>query len=222
MFGKKICFGLCLLIVTCALQLTAQNVRSGSITGNLWVVPVSQAASVAFPAPIATPDATFTTNGMTYIGQYITTSPAAHCFTIAKFLGGCPTIAYNLKFSGLTNPNLGGVVSETTPMGGTNYGVLIEFSGNINLTNGQEITILHDDGVSLEIDDVPVSGFSNGVNVPLLESVIGYCSSRSCSRCSDMGCVTSSAYSTCGRTGFGDYESPFCPKTRRWRHYDAM
>jgi hypothetical protein len=53
----------------------------------------------------------------------------------------------------------------------TSYGRIIEFTGSLNLTNGQEIQILHDDGVALEIDGTPLAGFSNGANVPLLEYV---------------------------------------------------
>ncbi|HKM48916.1 MAG TPA: hypothetical protein VJX69_15090 [Terriglobales bacterium] len=146
---------------------------TGRIQGKVWVVSPTQAGDVVFPAPTSTPDATFSTNGITYIGQFInTTNPATHCFTITRFLGGCPTPVFKLVYSKLPNTYLGGAAAgPTTAMGGTDYGVIIEFTGTVNLTNGQEITIFHDDGVSLMIDGIPVSGFGTGVNVPLLESV---------------------------------------------------
>ena len=91
------------------LSLTA-NAQSGSIQGQVWVVSYDQAANVAFPAPTATPDATFSTNGIAYIGQQ-----PNNCYTIASFLATCGTAAYNLTFSGEINPYLGGSVRSNTP-----------------------------------------------------------------------------------------------------------
>jgi len=42
---------------------------SGSIQGRIWVVNPQRAADVTFPPPTAPPDATFSTKGITYIGQ---------------------------------------------------------------------------------------------------------------------------------------------------------
>jgi hypothetical protein len=142
----------------------------GSIQGKLWVVSVADASNVRFPPPSATPDATFTTNGITYIGQDAK-NHGAHCYTVGRFLGGCPTAEYNLRFSGLTNPILGGVVDVNTPMSGANYGIIIEFTGSIFFTHKQLIQILHDDGVSLMIDGTQIAGFGSVVTPPILESV---------------------------------------------------
>ena len=150
----------------------ASAAASGRIQAKVWVVSVAQASNVTFPAPLATPDMTFSTNGVTYIGGWYSGQlPAAHCFTISKFVGGCETRAFKPKYSGLYNSYLGSPVNATTAMGGNNYGVIMQFTGSLNLSNGDTITILHDDGVSLLIDGAPVSGFSSGVLWPVLESV---------------------------------------------------
>jgi hypothetical protein len=57
-------------------------------------------------------------------------------------------------------------------MSGRTWGILIEFTGTANLAKGQEISILHDDGVALEIDGQRISGFDPLPTAPLLESAI--------------------------------------------------
>jgi hypothetical protein len=52
-------------------------------------------------------------------------------------------------------------------MSGKDFGIMIEFTGTVNLTNGKEIAIIHDDGVSLMIGGSPVSGFGNGIGETL-------------------------------------------------------
>jgi hypothetical protein len=158
----------CALALAAFLSLTTQFASAqGSISGKLWVVSPSQASDVTFPPPSATPDATFTTNGIAYIGQNST-----HCYTIGSWLNTCGTPAFGLAFSGLPNPNLHNMTAKTgTKMSGTNYGVIAEFTGTVNLTNGQGISIIHDDGVSLMIDGVAVSGFDSFITAPILETV---------------------------------------------------
>lgn len=144
--------------------------QGGNIQGKLWVVSVADASNVQFPPPSATPDATFTTNGIAYIGQD-GKNHGRHCYTIGRFLAGCTTAGFDLKFSGLTNPILGKAVDGTTPMSGANYGVIIEFTGSIFFTHKQPIQILHDDGVSLMIDGAQITGFGSVITPPRLESV---------------------------------------------------
>jgi hypothetical protein len=52
--------------------------QGGNIQGKLWVVSVADASNVQFPPPSGTPDATFTTNGIAYIGQD-SKNPGHHC-----------------------------------------------------------------------------------------------------------------------------------------------
>jgi hypothetical protein len=144
------------------LSLTA-HAQSGSIQGKVWVVSYDQAADVAFPAPSATPDATFSTNGLAYIGVQ-----PDNCYTIASFLTGCGTQGYNLTFSGESNPYLGGIVGPDTPMSGSGWGVMIEFTGTVSLKNGEKIYMVNDDGVALQIDGNLIPGFPNGVTAPSL------------------------------------------------------
>jgi hypothetical protein len=158
-------------------QLSPANATgaSGSIQGRLWVVNPQRAADVIFPPPIAPPDVTFSTNGITYIGQQeVTGQPDwRHCYTIGTFLNGCETHSFNLKFSGIPNPNLpdGRPALNETPMSGSTWGIIIEFTGPVSLTNGSPINILHDDGVALEVDGKPISGFNPHTTQAFLESV---------------------------------------------------
>jgi hypothetical protein len=164
-------YSLLALVVLCfPLAASAQ----GNFQGKLWVVDVAQASDVTFPAPTATPDATFSTDGIAYIGQQETgEANAAHCYTIGKFLNGCGTHSFNLQFSGLSNPNLphGKAASSTTAMSGGSWGIMIELTGEVGLTNGSPIQIIHDDGVAVKVDGNVVSGFNPYVTVPNLDSV---------------------------------------------------
>jgi hypothetical protein len=142
---------------------TNLSASAQTFQANVWIVEVPQAATVSFPVP--TPDVTLQTNGIAYIGQQ------GNCITIGKFLSTCSTptipagVSNGLKFSGLPNPNLHNTAANAnTHLNNTHYGELIEFTGTVNLTNGQPIQILHDDGVALQIDGVPITGFSSGVN----------------------------------------------------------
>ena len=57
-------------------------------------------------------------------------------------------------------------------MSGNTWGILIEFSGTANLTHGQELSILHDDGVALKIDEKIILGFDGGLTTPVMESAV--------------------------------------------------
>jgi hypothetical protein len=136
------------------------------IRGKVWVVSVAQASNVSFPPPTAIPDATFETRGIAYMG-----SEPKNCYTLESFLTGCASRGFDLKFSGLANPNLGGIAAgPATAMSGSTWGVLIEFNGTADLVKGQGISVLHDDGVALQIDGQPIAGFDALPAAPLLES----------------------------------------------------
>jgi DNA-binding winged helix-turn-helix (wHTH) protein len=138
------------------------------IRGKVWVVSVAQASHVAFPRPSATPDATFITRGIAYLG-----SAPKNCYTLVSFLTECGIPGFELKFSGLANSNLGGAAAGPgTAMSGNTWGILIEFSGTANLTHGQDLSILHDDGVALKIDEKIILGFDGGLTTPVMESAV--------------------------------------------------
>ena len=130
------------------------------------MVSVARASNVTFPPPDTIPDATFVTKGIAYIG----TSPK-NCYTVASFLSECSIGAYELKFSGIPNSNLGGApAGPDTAMSGDTWGILIEFVGTTNFLKGQDISILHDDGVALEIDGRPIPGFDALPTAPIMET----------------------------------------------------
>jgi DNA-binding winged helix-turn-helix (wHTH) protein len=148
--------------------------RSGSplnpglspIRGKIWVVSVARASNVSFPPPDSIPDATFVTKGIAYIG----TGPK-NCYTVASFLTECAIGGYELKFSGIPNSNLGGApAGPDTAMSGDTWGILVEFVGTTNFIKGQGISILHDDGVALEIDGQPIPDFDALPTSPIMET----------------------------------------------------
>jgi DNA-binding winged helix-turn-helix (wHTH) protein len=138
---------------------------SSRIQGRVWVVSVSEATHVAFPPPNRIPDATFTTEGIAYIG----TGPD-NCYTLATFLEDCANRAFGLRFSGAPNSNLGGgAAGPNTALSGSKFGIIIEFTGTTLLAQGEAITILHDDGAALKIDGQPIPGFDPNVTGPVAE-----------------------------------------------------
>lgn len=163
---KSTILTLALVLAAFSTLLTQPALAQATFASKLWVVSPEQAEDVTFPAPSATPDATFGTNGIAYIGG------GTGCYTIEKWVAGCETPAINLAFSGLANPNLRNKPAKaSTKMNGPEYGIIVEFTGSVQLTNGQLIYILHDDGVSLMIDGTLVSGYDPFTTAPVLESV---------------------------------------------------
>jgi hypothetical protein len=160
-------------ISTLAWAQDPRPVHSGAIQGKLWVVSIAQASNVVFPAPSATPDATFSTNGIAYIGQEKTAGSTRNCYTISSWVANCASVAYGLTFSGLPNANLPGntAANSSTLMNGDTWGIMVEFTGTVGLTNGQQIVIYHDDGASLEINGSVVPGFAPGVGIHFPDSV---------------------------------------------------
>jgi serine/threonine protein kinase len=146
-------------------QGTSLSSSAPIIEGKLWVVSAAQAAPVTFPPPQATPDLTFRAHGIAYIGM-----APDNCYTLEAFVAGCGTKAYELKFSGVANPNLGGAPAKPTTAMSGKWAIIIEFTGSVTLAEGTPISILHDDGVALKIDGQPVAGFNPYATPPLLES----------------------------------------------------
>ena len=171
-------FALSLILLTgiAALVLsTSAFAASGKIQGKVWVVSHDQAANVTFPAPTAIPDITFSTNYIAYLGGWPKgEAPSAHCFNISKFLGGCAQEAFDLKYSNLPNPYLGNTpVNAKTPMGGANYGVIMEFTYTETNSSAHtaQMTIYHDDGIAMEVNGGFISGFFPTTTWPIMESV---------------------------------------------------
>ena len=140
------------------------------------------------PVPVAPPDVTFVTRHVSFaMTAPYPTGPAQIQInnvnnTVESFLASAhpdrvPPVQ-DLAFSGLFNSVVGAVVDGNTPVvnstaasNGT-YGTYMTLEGTIPLTNGQEIAITHDDGVSLWIDGVKVSGFFDGGTTARAEWII--------------------------------------------------
>lgn len=155
----------------------AQPAFAQTFQGKVWFVNTSDAVHVKFPPPTTLEDIDFSTNGIAYIGQGTSTG-AESCVTIGAFLSSCstptvpPGVKNGLHFTGVVNPNLGNTVATAnTPLNKAAYGEIIEFQGTVYLSNGQEIQILHDDGIALGIDGVLVKGFDSETTPPILETV---------------------------------------------------
>jgi hypothetical protein len=166
----KVCSLVALAVLCLPLAAHAQGgLQVGTIQGKLWVVSPQQARVAAFPPPSEPPDVTFSTNSVAYIGQEI--GKARYCYTMATFLNGCETQSFNVFYSGLPNPNLpGGVgVTRTTPLGGPGEGTIMEFTGSVELANGETIETLANYAVALMIDgDLVISGYDSHFSQPTL------------------------------------------------------
>jgi hypothetical protein len=122
--------------------------HANTITGNLWHVPESISQS-AIPAnvPGTTPDITFDVNAPLDF--------SAVNATVGTWLssGG----AFNIS------ENTAGTLSSLMDNG--NLGTLVEFTGVVSVTSGQQFTVTHDDGVTLILGGLDL-GFDPGPTVP--------------------------------------------------------
>jgi len=154
-------------------------------SGKLWMVPLDPSspvvglrtgANAVFPVPSATPDVTFSTNIVSFSspgscadplvdGACIPAGPGS--YTVGGFL--FPP-AFGFGFSGLVNPNVGGVVDSTTALynetaagfpGDHSWATEMEITGKLLLENGTHIKIAHDDGVSLVLNGVLTGCFTS-------------------------------------------------------------
>ncbi len=167
-------FALALIAASIA---TVASASAQTFQGKVWFVSTADAVQVRFPPPSAQEDIDFSTNGIAYIGQGTSTGPES-CVTIGTFLSSCstptvpPGVTNGLHFTGFVNPILGNTAATAnTPMNTAMYGEIIEFKGSVYLSNGQEIQILHDDGVALAIDGVLIKGFDSETTPAILETV---------------------------------------------------
>jgi hypothetical protein len=133
--------------------------------GKLWVVPTTQGAT--FPVPKAKPDVWFNARHISLFAS--APSPDIPSPQVNMTVGGLLNSASNsvpnvtkLTFSGLTNPNINAAVTENTVTNNStstkcgNFGIYIEFTGEVYLVQGQYMYIGHDEGVSLKIDNAMV------------------------------------------------------------------
>ena len=142
------------------------------LRGTLWLV--SNAGLIAKrPVPEAAPDATFLARHVSFEMTAPGGEPghndnnSVESFLASSHPDGVPPVE-DLAFSGLFNSVVGAVVDgntrvvNSTPGSAGTYGTYMRLEGTIQLTNGQVITITHDDGVSLWIDGAKVPGFVAG------------------------------------------------------------
>lgn len=123
--------------------------QANVITGNLWHVP--EAATLnALPANIpATPaDVTFdVASPMNFFGSDV---------TVGTWLGS--SSAFNIV------ENTAGTL--TSLMDNGVVGTILRFMGFVTVTNGQQFTVTHDDGLTLIIGGVDL-GFNDGPTPPV-------------------------------------------------------
>jgi hypothetical protein len=145
-----------------------------ALRGKLWLVSNNN-LNATRPVPQAAPDATFLARHVSFdmSAPHVTTPGINNVDnTVESFLSSShpdrvPPVQ-DLAFSGLFNSVVGAVVDgntrvvNSTPGSAGTYGTYIRLEGTIQLTNGQVITITHDDGVNLWIDGAKVPGFVAG------------------------------------------------------------
>ena len=123
--------------------------QANMITGDLW--HVSEATSQnAIPAnvPVTTPDVTFAVNSpLNFFGTNV---------TVGTWLGNGS--AFNLI------ENTAGTLASLMDDGV--QGTLVEFTGFVTVSNGQNFTVTHDDGLTLIIGGLDL-GFNPGPTAPV-------------------------------------------------------
>ena len=123
--------------------------QANLITGNLWHVDEATAHN-AIPAnvPVATPDVVFDVNSpINFFGSDV---------TVGTWLA-------NGSASNITENTTGTLASL---MDNGTYGTLVEFTGFVTVTNGQQFTVTHDDGLTLIIGGLNL-GFSPAPTAPV-------------------------------------------------------
>ena len=124
--------------------------QANVINGNLWAVSEAVAGS-AIPAnvPGVAPDVTFEVN-----------SPF-------DFSGTGASVGTWLASSSAFNINdYGNPAALTRLMDNGSQGTLVEFTGFVTVTNGQDFTVTHDDGLTLIIGGLDL-GFNSGPTAPI-------------------------------------------------------
>lgn len=119
------------------------------ITGHLWHVPEAQTFN-AVPAnvPGTTPDVTFDVNSpINFSGTGVTVGTWLNSSSAFNIVENTPGTLGSLMDNGVV-------------------GTMLEFTGFVSVTNGQQFTVTHDDGISLIIDGLNL-GFSSGPTAPI-------------------------------------------------------
>ncbi len=117
-------------------------------TGSLWHVPEAVSLN-AIPAnvPGTTPDVIFQVNSpMNFFGTST---------TVGTWLQN----GYAFNITENTPGTLGSLMDDGV------YGTLLEFTGFVTVTNGQQFTVTHDDGLTLIIGGLDL-GFYSGPTAP--------------------------------------------------------
>jgi hypothetical protein len=137
------------LVTVLAGMACAGLAHANTISGSLFHVPEATSQN-AIPAnvPGGTPDVTFDVN-----------SPF-------NFSGTSVTVSAWLASSGAFNilQNTPGTLASLMDNG--SVGTLVNFTGNVSVTNGQTFTVTHDDGLTLIIGGINL-GFNPGPTAPV-------------------------------------------------------
>jgi hypothetical protein len=148
-------------IVKSNVLLAQASDQNGTVNGAAYFVPEAEAKNAVIGFAHGTANATFTvpspTNSACSTGMF---PGDTLCFDsrVSAPLGGFPnayTLGGFLASGGATN-----VTGSANDLGqaldnGTT-GMIFEFTGMVTVTNGQQFTVAHDDGLSLTIGGIPV------------------------------------------------------------------
>jgi hypothetical protein len=129
--------------------LTATTAGANVITGNLWHVPEALTLN-AIPAnvPGTTPDVVFDVNSpMNFFGTSVSVGTWLSNGSAFNIVENTPGTLASLMDDGIV-------------------GTMLEFTGFVTVTNGQNFTVTHDDGITLIIGGLDL-GFSPGPTAPI-------------------------------------------------------
>lgn len=130
-------------------SLAVLGVQANTITGRLWHVPEAT-ADLAIPAnvPGIAPDVTFDVNSpMNFFGTNV---------TVGTWLSNGS--AFNITEN--TAGTLASLMDDFTT------GTMVRFTGFVTVTNGQQFSVTHDDGLTLIIGGLDL-GFNPGPTAPV-------------------------------------------------------
>jgi len=170
------------LVCGVGLVLSANAAQANLVTlnGSTWLnQPISVSQNASLPTPATPPDLTFTVTSsvdllfsscgpLTAGGQC--TLPATTSYTVGTWLATPPVFPNTQVVGSFASPSGFGVPAAMANTVDNSYW---DFTGTVNVTNGEMFTVNHDDGAEFLVNGVAIPGISGGPTSPQ-QSIITY------------------------------------------------
>jgi len=149
-----------------------------TLTGSAWLnQPASVSMNASLPTPPSPPDLTFTVTSSDdlFFSSCLTLSPSGICtgpttaYTLGPWLATQPVVGTQVLGS-FASPSGFGVPAALVNTMNNSYW---DFQGTVNVTNGEQFTVTHDDGMTILINRVALPGMSPLPTSPI-QNVLTY------------------------------------------------